>query len=296
MKLVEIKYAYNMKLLAFLGVVVAFFSLFISHLRKLILAAIFLFVIVSANAQKDYTISTQPTLLNTISLGTLGASDKPEFVASSSVISFSVPTATGAGAGFFEWMVLGGRITGGSVDMESGHQASYLKKDNLATDTKSTIEITWERNNYEDAWIAVRQTSEFGCTDGKWSIYYVRIVNLEAARIMWQEIVDACKGSDMDLKFVVTGVDAALISSLSVDVTYNLRSTFTVNYTDFLTHPVYVHKLSTTTLLANAYNFSLSNFKILLKNSNVPVVKPADFGIKTGTVFALPPPRVIEHN
>ena len=147
MKLVEIKYENNTNSQACIIFVCALYSLFNKHIIKLSLAFIFLFVLVSANAQKDYTISTQPALLNTIPLGTLGASDKPEFVASSSVISFSVPTAAGAGAGFVEWMVLGGRIAGGSTDTHTGHQASYLNKNNAASDTKSTIRITWEVRN-----------------------------------------------------------------------------------------------------------------------------------------------------
>ena len=122
----------------------------------------------------------------------------------------------------------------------------------------------------------MRQTSEFGCSDGKWSIYYIRIVNLETASVQLKNTGDACKGNYMDLEFVVTGVDKTLISSWSVDVTDNYARKFTVDYSVFATPPNYIYKLETTTSPANVYTFSLSNFKILLKNSAVPIVKPAN--------------------
>ena len=270
------------------------FFVFKGVMKRLMITCVMLMMVGTVKGQFA-NVNTDGSTLNPIISG-VGSLGTPEYVASSSVISFTVPTAANAGVGFYEWHVLGGKITGGSNESSGTHVASYIKKSNSLADLNSTIQITWENKGFSGAWIAVKQTSEYGCTDGAWSIYYISIINLESASVQLKTTGDVCKGGYMDMVFELTGVDTQYINSWSVDVEDQLSNNFNVDFSVFTTHPSYTYKLNTGTLPANTYTYSLSNFKLILKQGNCEVVKTATVDDNTGTVFPLPSTRAIEHN
>ncbi len=105
--------------------------------------------------------------------------------------SYSVPVNTSDGsvltACSFEWRVYGGTITstnGAVVSAISTTPASgTIQTSSTVTiygnaSGKSTITIQWDTptgNTIAGAWIAVRQTSQWGCSDNKWSIINVSL-------------------------------------------------------------------------------------------------------------------------
>lgn len=101
-------------------------------------------------------------------------------VCAGETMTFSVAAVvSGAGnlaASQFEWAVYGGTIAGSDhVDSVDGHTASTKSSFGVNANNKSTITVTWENAAYNNAYIAVRQTPETGCPDGKWSVYQVII-------------------------------------------------------------------------------------------------------------------------
>lgn len=101
--------------------------------------------------------------------------------------TFSV-NAVSAGAGnlasnTFEWAVYGGTITantgGTPISANSGtvggHTASVLSYAGIAGQTAYTITVNWTENTFSGAYVAVRQTSADGCSDGKWSVYTLNV-------------------------------------------------------------------------------------------------------------------------
>lgn len=101
-------------------------------------------------------------------------------VCSGEIMVLSVVAVTsGAGnmaANQFEWVVYGGTISGADhVDTVNGHTASAKTSYGVNINNKSSITVTWENASLNDAYIAVRQNPETGCSDGKWSIYQVVI-------------------------------------------------------------------------------------------------------------------------
>lgn len=80
----------------------------------------------------------------------------------------------------FEWAVYGGEIRSfdgttisSEVDSYHGYTASYLSGNGITNKTSYSITVDWTDVNFNGAYVAVRQTSEDGCTDGKWSVYTV---------------------------------------------------------------------------------------------------------------------------
>ena len=266
------------------------FFVFKGVMKKLMITCVMLMMVGTVKGQ-FVNVNDGNHNLNKLPSG-VGSEDTHEYVASSTTMSFSVLSADNAGpGGYFEWMVLGGGINGDGI-----FAGSYKKINRIGNETESTISITWENKGFDGAWIAVKQTSEYGCTDGVWSIYYISIINLENASVQLKTTGDVCKGGYMDMVFELTGVDTQYINSWSVDVRDQLTNNFNVDFSVFTTHPSYTYKLNTTTLPANTYTYSLSNFKLILKQGNCEVVKTATVDDNTGTVFPLPSTRTIEHN
>lgn len=106
---------------------------------------------------------------------------------------FSVPLNVDASGdqaeNTFVWVVYGGTITayeGNSLDVAfttfttfTAHDANNISRSysytivrgaNMAG-THSKITVTWDNEDYADAWVAVQQHSEWNCTDGKWSVF-----------------------------------------------------------------------------------------------------------------------------
>lgn len=107
----------------------------------------------------------------------------PTTVCNSTTFSLEAVT-TGAGdmsTNTFEWAVYGGTIsanTGGTqISANSGtvddYTASVLSYYGIDAQTTYTITVTWTDNNFSGAYVAVRQSSASGCSDGKWSVFPV---------------------------------------------------------------------------------------------------------------------------
>ncbi|RKD91854.1 G8 domain-containing protein [Mangrovibacterium diazotrophicum] len=82
----------------------------------------------------------------------------------------------------FEWAVYGGTIAsfnGAEVTSNSttyeGHTASYLGVSGVGGTSTYTITVDWTETDFDGAYVAVRQTSEDGCTDGLWSVYTIEV-------------------------------------------------------------------------------------------------------------------------
>lgn len=102
----------------------------------------------------------------------------------------------------YEWVVYGGHITEINGSTASGSYVNLYYPNNVnpevrysfiehtgsadisaggyASGTMGTyIEVEWDTTHHSvvNGWVAVRQTSEYGCTDGKWSIFTNKIKN-----------------------------------------------------------------------------------------------------------------------
>nr|MDA3880561.1 LamG domain-containing protein [Prolixibacteraceae bacterium] len=102
---------------------------------------------------------------------------------------------TDAGDTWFEWVVYGGTIienNGVSVNPSNDNDADdpvvdgvpyfYIEEDNYTTAfitfDSSEIVVQWHSHDLADsAWVAVRQISQWGCTDSTWSVFTQRVYN-----------------------------------------------------------------------------------------------------------------------
>jgi hypothetical protein len=96
---------------------------------------------------------------------------------------------------WFEWVVYGGTIVYENGISNPSNEASapqnvsgvpyfYISKDHRYTAFEaplagevSKIAIRWHTTDVPNAWVAVRQHSEWGCTDSSWSVYSNNIFN-----------------------------------------------------------------------------------------------------------------------
>jgi hypothetical protein len=142
--------------------------------------------------------ATNPSLYSTLlPVGvngnvTAGSSVCPSTLATPSISVFSVPAviidAGDPASNTFEWAVYGGWITeiNGNPTTASQQRTaastrySCLSVDGVDVSNNSTITVEWDTTNYSvvHGWVAVRQTSEYGCSDGLWSVYTNDIQNL----------------------------------------------------------------------------------------------------------------------
>lgn len=98
---------------------------------------------------------------------------------------------TDAGNPYFEWVVYGGTIINDNGNTLISNEADapqsvdgvpyfYLSHDSYTSDTHSEIIVEWhnvQTIGADSVWIAVRQFSEWGCTDGDWSVFTQVIFN-----------------------------------------------------------------------------------------------------------------------
>jgi hypothetical protein len=107
-----------------------------------------------------------------------------EYVAS--IDTFKVPVSYNDAGVFtyFEWVVYGGIIVDAN-GTNPGNEATgtqkvgkvpyfYLSNDQYSSGSYSTIQVQWhtaDMVNPDSAWVAVRQLSEWGCTDSLWSVF-----------------------------------------------------------------------------------------------------------------------------
>jgi len=109
-------------------------------------------------------------------LSNIGESVGPTTVCLSSSSSFEL-TAVDDGnlaSNTFEWAVYGGTITSADNTAPiSGHTASVKTIIGGVVSGKSNISVTWDATAFIGAYVAVRQTNTTGCSDGKWSVFYI---------------------------------------------------------------------------------------------------------------------------
>lgn len=127
--------------------------------------------------------------VNPIAFG-IGSLNERDTVGNGYEMEFSVPAVID-GVGLpdnneFHWIVYGGTIesvTGGTI---VGEVKTYADGVNVVTEVngtgwkngESSIKIKWQKDDCDKAFIAVKQTSEYGCSDDIYSIYYVDVRNV----------------------------------------------------------------------------------------------------------------------
>ena len=100
----------------------------------------------------------------------------------------AVTTGTGAmSSNTFEWAVYGGSIigyNGTSVSSNSGtingHTACTQVVSGINGTTTYSLTAQWEASTFTGAYVAVRQISTDGCSDGLWSVFYINIQRVAA--------------------------------------------------------------------------------------------------------------------
>lgn len=101
---------------------------------------------------------------------------------------FSVTVnTTDIGTTWFEWVVYGGTITDDNGNTGPANNASsasiggipyfYISDDNYSSGTSSTITVQWYTSDLSNAWVAVRQHSQWDCYEGPWRVYINNIFN-----------------------------------------------------------------------------------------------------------------------
>ncbi len=119
-------------------------------------------------------------------LANICESNGPETVCPASITSFQVPAATDNvgdwSSNTIEWAVYGGTITGfngssvathdGTVN---GHSASYQSVNGADGITTYTLSVQWEGIPFLGAYVAIRQSSDSDCPEGKWTVFYIHI-------------------------------------------------------------------------------------------------------------------------
>lgn len=112
----------------------------------------------------------------------------------------------------FHWIVYGGTIvsvTGGDIEgiigtyVYDGNQVSEVFTKGC-TDGESTIKIKWQDSDFGRGFIAVRQISEYGCSDDIYSIYYVDIKNTFVSLNVVAEANSCAQASDNYISYSLT--------------------------------------------------------------------------------------------
>lgn len=97
-------------------------------------------------------------------------------VCTTTTTPFSVPAVDDGNlsSNTFEWAAYGGTISGATNSSTiSGHTASVKTITGGVVSGKSSISVTWDATSFTGAYVAVRQTSAAGCSDGLWSVIHV---------------------------------------------------------------------------------------------------------------------------
>lgn len=138
----------------------------------------------------DYT-----TLVGGVGTPISGSSVCPSVPGFSSTNIFSVHANTTDAGDYekyqFEWIVYGGTIQNsgfaGSIvsgitttPQGGGINFSYVKLEGVGgtSNDSSIVTIQWDAVNNLDAWVAVRQFSEWSCSDSTWSVYTQKLINV----------------------------------------------------------------------------------------------------------------------
>lgn len=89
---------------------------------------------------------------------------------------------------YFEWVIFGGTITGysgiaqsnpGSYFVGSSHR-QYIQTQGV-DGVESWITVEMDTHLPDTVWIAVRQTSEFGCSDDQWAVWLMKKDDIDPA-------------------------------------------------------------------------------------------------------------------
>lgn len=87
----------------------------------------------------------------------------------------------------FEWAVYGGTITSNNgstvsncTSTQSGHTSSFLSVHGVNGISDYSVTVHWENYYLNGGYVAVRQTSQYGCSDGKWSVYKINLQDITA--------------------------------------------------------------------------------------------------------------------
>ncbi|MCL3780394.1 hypothetical protein EMN47_08310, partial [Prolixibacteraceae bacterium JC049] len=163
-----------------------------TRIFDIFLSVILLLVVTTVAAQP-----TIPTPNNPPSSGS-GSSGSPLVVCSGVTSTFYVLVNEDSEAGDisqndFEWRVYGGTIvsavtgsfsSGPTTNVNNGQNYSVATQSsitNTASQDQAKITIQWDTSGFTGGWIAVRQSSQYNCTNGTWSLFYVNVSNLPSA-------------------------------------------------------------------------------------------------------------------
>jgi len=82
----------------------------------------------------------------------------------------------------FQWKVFGGAIEGDPDpdNLSYAYTYSEVALTGVTINNQSVINILWDENICQEAWIAVRQISEHGCVSSKWAVFHIDVDDKQA--------------------------------------------------------------------------------------------------------------------
>ncbi|MFA9392248.1 MAG: LamG-like jellyroll fold domain-containing protein [Prolixibacteraceae bacterium] len=135
-------------------------------------------------------------------------------IAKTSIFKVDVATDDVGLGTYFEWVVYGGVIVeeNGQVAPANGasgtqevdgvayfylaHDSKYGITDVANPGDQSRITVKWHDDDLDEAWVAVRQMSEWGCTSGAWSVYTQKIFDQQPEITIPDDIIIAYDDRD----------------------------------------------------------------------------------------------------
>lgn len=274
--------------------------------------------IVSAVSFSSKAQSNLPANIDPITLGQLGASDTREYVGKNTEMVFSVLADATAEAGTpadndFHWIVYGGTIlevTGGTISgsITNGVDGANSTSEVISkgwTDGESAIKIRWQNSACGNAFIAVKQTSAYNCSDGNYSIYYIKVVDGEVDyQLSLESASTVCEGEEIPLEMKLTN-GAHWLFDITQEWTDGSLQTKIYNIDINSASPgvadqggYYLFDMLTNIAfpVPGDHTFTVSNFRVIMQNGGNECVGTITGIPKTGVVNPTPNTSPIEHN
>lgn len=290
-----------------------------SFLWKALMLIIFLGIPFTSISQTIDVPTIGTIQVREITSGQIGAQDTREYVGKELVMSFSVPAVTeseGAGGSddnHFHWIVYGGtvqEVTGGSLSgainnfSDSGNEVSILTSTGL-TSGESAIKIKWQNSACSQAYIAVKQISEFNCSDDIYSIYYIKVVDGEMDYMLSMSDVSAiCEGNPFPINLQMSG---GISWRIEVKQTWNSDAdsdTFIIDINTSTPGIIdngggdfeYDHLTNLLNSVPGDHTFEILDFSVIMINGGNLCEGKINSPPKTGVVNPVPNTSQIEHN
>lgn len=261
----------------------------------------------------------KPALVNEPPSGDLGSLNRPEIVGCQTIMTFSVPAVTDPAVvgvkehNTFTWKVFGGRIltptgaaNGHEVYEGKNYETSEIVLNGWNDDDCSEITIEWENQENPYGFIAVKQCSEYGCTDEPWTIYYISTERgVDDFFIKLVSVDNVCPLDNLVVEIEIKGGDNwSFILNQNDDkhipinnLTPTSSGVTSLGLIDGKETYKYVISIPTTMDDIGSNKFRLSNFEIVLPDGgNITTGTISDPIEIFGTVYQPPTTSPIQHN